>query len=110
MVDKLGNRLHSAIFTPEPVAWEMAYLIPVDKLGPGRNILDPTCGSGNLLAAVIQYRQYLGVPNADIAAGTHGYDIQPEYVHMCRERLIGMLGEEHRAVIEENIQLKDFLA
>ena len=54
------------------------------------NILDPTCGSGNILAACL-------IAGAD-SDKVFGNEINPEMVELCRERLnyvCDMLGKPH---------------
>ena len=91
MTDKIGNRKHGAVFTPKEIARKMAYLIPEDKL---HSVLDPACGSGNLLVAVVNRRLKLGHSPEDISNGIHGYDIQPHYIEQCRTRLQKLCPEQ----------------
>lgn len=107
MHDLTGNKQHSAIFTPIIVATQMAREL-LKNWQPGQSILDPTCGSGNLLVACAEVLLERGFDAADIAAALHGYDIQEDYVSQCRERLKTLLGAN--ACIEQQVVVKDFLA
>ena len=102
IIDTKGNKKHSAIFTPMDVARLMAE----QDVGYG-TVLDPTCGSGNLLVAVAELRLRVGVRKKRIALDLHGYDIQQEYVDQCRHRLIELLG--FPKIICRNIVLKNFI-
>jgi type I restriction-modification system DNA methylase subunit len=102
--DLTGNKKHSAIFTPMDVAQTMAeYAKPT----PDMKILDPTCGSGNLLVACAEYMLAQGFQPEAIAACLFGCDIQEDYVRQCRERLKLLLGD--LPIIDQNIGLYNFL-
>lgn len=104
--DLKGNKLHSAIFTPMEVAQEMALHL-LENYQPGQTILDPTCGSGNLLVACAEHLLKCGHEPASIAAALYGCDIQEDYVRQCRERLKILLGEH--PCIDINIGVFDIL-
>lgn len=106
MHDLTGNKLHSAIFTPMEVAQEMALHL-LANYRPGQTILDPTCGSGNLLVACAEHLLAQGHTQADIAAVLYGCDIQAEYVQQCRSRLRALLGDH--TCIDVNIGVFNFL-
>lgn len=107
--DENGNREHSAVFTPMGTARDMAASFPAESVGLGRQTLDPCCGSGNLLVALVERRLAMGISKPDIAKTTHGYDVQKHYVDQCRDRIVALLGEDNRKTIEDNIRIKDFL-
>jgi type I restriction-modification system DNA methylase subunit len=102
MRDTLGNKKHSAVFTPKDAADFMADSL-LKNWSVGKTILDPACGSGNLLIAVAEKLLKRGVNPAAIANSIYGYDIQQEYVDQCRKALFDLLGHE------ANIQHTDFL-
>jgi len=76
-------------FTPPDVTFEMLALLKEDTLA-GKKILDPTSGSGNLLAACL-------IAGAD-SDKVFGNDYDPRMVKACRDRLnkvCDMLGKPH---------------
>ena len=102
MIDP-GNKQYGAVFTPAQTADLAA------SLAEG-NVLDPCCGNGNLLVAVVHRRLNAGVDPALIASQIFGIEIQEQYALECRERLILLLGEDNRDTITRNIVHGDFLA
>lgn len=81
--DELGQ-----FFTPAGAAIQMLEMLPNDALIG--NVLDPTSGSGNLLAAAL-------IAGAD-SDKVFGNDYDPRMVKACRERLnkvCDMLGKPH---------------
>lgn len=99
-----GNKQHGAVFTPPHIA---ALAASIDK---GGKVVDPFCGNGNLLVAVVERRLNAGGDPATIASQVFGIEIQEQYALECRERLVALLGEENRDVITRNIIHGDFLA
>lgn len=76
-------------FTPPDVTFEMLTLLKEDTL-VGKKILDPTSGSGNLLAACL-------IAGAD-SDKVFGNEYETKMVKLCRDRLnniCDMLGKPH---------------
>lgn len=69
------------VFTPPDVTIQMIEMMDVDSL-EDRDVLDPTCGSGNLLAACI-------IAGAD-PKRVYGNEFEESMVRLCRERLCRM--------------------
>lgn len=66
------------VYTPPEICIQMIEKFDCDTLA-GKNILDPTCGSGNLLIACL-------VAGAD-SDKVYGNDFNTTAVKLCRERL-----------------------
>ena len=78
-----------AVYTPGNIVIMMIERFNVSNLA-GQNILDPTCGSGNLLAGCL-------IAGAD-SDKVFGNEFVPEMVELCRDRLNAvceMLGKPH---------------
>lgn len=69
----------NAIYTPPEITCEMIDRLVGDDGFGDRTVLDPACGSGNLLVACI----LAGAKPQNV----YGNEISPEMVMLCRERL-----------------------
>lgn len=67
-----------AVYTPPEITIQMIELYPCETL-KGKTILDPACGSGNLLAACI-------IAGADPEL-VYGNEYEASMVELCRSRL-----------------------
>ena len=74
-IDKKRRKELGAVFTPSKVTIKMLEML--DNLDG--NILDPCCGSGNLLAAAI-------IAGAD-PNNVYGNEYEEEFVKLCQDRL-----------------------
>lgn len=99
-----------SVHTPMAMSREIIAKMDAALFAPGKTFLDPACGSGNLLVAVAERRLALGVAPADVAATTFGVDINSEAVAEAIDRLTALLGEEHRAALAANFEVRDWLA
>lgn len=66
------------VYTPAKVCIQLIEMLECDTLA-GRNILDPACGSGNLLIACL-------IAGAD-SDKLYGNELDPIAVSLCRRRL-----------------------
>ena len=78
------------IFTPAELVVEMLREVPLERLGPGRTVLDPACGDGQFLVAA-KWVKILGHGMSEEAAleDLYGVDIMRDNVDLCRARLGG---------------------
>lgn len=86
--DEIRTKL-GQFFTPADVSLQMLELLETDSLS-GREIIDPTSGSGNLLAAAL-------IAGAD-SDKVFGNEYDQRMVNACKERLnkvCDMLGKPH---------------
>lgn len=77
-----------AFYTPGPVVIQMIEHFDTESMD--KSILDPTCGSGNLLAGCI-------IAGAN-SQNVYGNEFDPSMVELCRKRLnnvCDMLGKPH---------------
>jgi adenine-specific DNA methylase/SAM-dependent methyltransferase len=88
--------------TPRPIADQMAGFI-ARPVGEWR-VLDPACGDGNLLLAVIDRMKEAGIQ--DIAERVVGIDVDPRMVKKARHRIAEQLGV---APAEVRVFNQDFL-
>jgi len=77
-------------FTGDDLAHEAASSISED-LGTKSKVLDPACGSGNLLIAMSKYlpvRKALGATLKLWSGILHGYELNPKFVQIAKRRLV----------------------
>jgi predicted RNA methylase len=87
------RRRRGAFMTPPELA-AIAVRESVDRWrGRGAPIvLDPSCGTGNLLVAAAERLLAKGISSASVAARVRGIEIDPEAARIARTRLEAVLG------------------
>lgn len=108
--DKIGQGgVLGQCFTPDVVADLVVAAVPEEQLSQDDFMVsDPCCGSGSLIAAVVRRRLALGVPPDVVAAHLWACDIDAAQVAGCVERLVELLGEEHREVLTASVHCQAF--
>ena len=98
---------HGEVFTNEREVNAMLDLVANECLRPDSRFLEPACGDGNFLAAILKRklaelrRKYKKSPRdyekqAIVAIGSlYGVDIMNDNVEACRERLYAIWDEEY---------------
>ena len=97
------------VFTPTPLVLEILEQLPATVWDEGKTYLDPTCGNGQFLAAVLIIK--LSLNHNDALSTIYGVDIMQDNVDECRQRLIDIAGNTpaNWAIVEHNILCKDGL-
>ena len=97
------------VFTAEREVNAMLDLVAIECLRPDSRFLEPACGNGNFLTAILKRklselrRKYKNSPydyekQAIVAIGSlYGVDIMRDNVEECRERLFSIWNEEYTA-------------
>jgi hypothetical protein len=91
------RRRLGAFMTPPPLASEVVRRA-LDAWNAGRRagsipvVLDPACGSGNLLVEAARWMVTRRVPTRRVAACLRGMDVDRGAVQVTRRRLVAMLG------------------
>jgi hypothetical protein len=103
------ERLLGEVFTPTHIVLKRLENLPEFSWDVLRKFLDPTCGNGQFLAAVLIIKMSLGHANA--LSTIYGVDIMQDNVDECRQRLLDIAGDtpENRAIVEHNILCKNGL-
>lgn len=103
-VKKLGE-----VFTPTELVLEILDQLPNQVWEDGKTYLDPTCGNGQFLSAVLIIKMELGHKNP--LSTIYGVDIMQDNVDECRQRLIDIAGDtpENWATVRNNIRCEDGL-
>jgi hypothetical protein len=91
------------VFTPTSLVLHMLTELDPGAWADGETFLDPTCGNGQILAAIAVVKRELGHEN--ILSTIYGTDLMPDNVRECRERLLSVAGdtEENRKIVNTNI-------
>ena len=97
------------VFTPTKLVLEILEQLPTTVWEQGKTYLDPTCGNGQFLAAVLIIK--LSLNHNDALSTIYGVDIMQDNVDECRQRLIDIAGDTpaNWAIVEHNILCKDGL-
>jgi 23S rRNA G2445 N2-methylase RlmL len=100
------------VFTPPELVQEMLDRLDPSVWHPDRTFLDPSCGNGNFLVAVVQRKVQTGSTPLQALRTTFGIDIMADNVGECRERILEAVGKPHGGVeaVERNIRCADSLA
>ena len=94
-VDRMSERVKATgeIFTPTKLVIEMMQKLldqDPDVFAPGKTVLDPACGDGQLLVPVKWFKVLVhGMSEADAVADLYGVDIMRDNVDLCKARLGG---------------------
>ena len=97
------------VFTPTELVLEILDQLPGQVWDEGRTYLDPTCGNGQFLAAVLIIKMELGHKNP--LSTIYGVDIMQDNVDECRQRLIDIAGDTpgNWEIVRNNIRCEDGL-
>ena len=108
-VSRMTDRVKETgeVFTPTDLVIELVQQQGVDKLAPGKTVLDPACGDGQFLVVtkwvkVIAFNMSQDEALEDI----YGVDIMRDNVDLCKKRLEGgniVMGN----TMEPNIRLDE---
>ena len=94
-VDRSKERMQAngETFTPTPLVIEMMQQMLAndpDVFAPGKTVIDPACGDGQLLVPVKWYKVLVhGMTEEDAVKDLYGVDIMPDNVEVCKRRLGG---------------------
>ena len=97
------------VFTPTELVLDILLNLPDEVWEDGKTYLDPTCGNGQFLAAVLIIKQSLN--HTTPLSTIYGVDIMQDNVDECRQRLIDIAGDTpaNWKIVKHNILCKDGL-
>lgn len=75
------------VFTPDFLVERMLDQFPKESWQPGKNWLEPTCGNGQFIVAIIKWKIRAGCNILDALATTFGMDIMTDNVKECKSRI-----------------------
>lgn len=94
------------VFTPESLVEEMLGKLPYDEFfkSADKTMLDNSCGNGNFLVKILQWRMQNGLSQLDSLKTIYGIELDPDNAKECRERLaLGSTDPELWKVLNHNI-------
>jgi type I restriction-modification system DNA methylase subunit len=104
------------VFTPSFLVQEILDKLPPDCWQEEKTFLDPACGDGNFLVAILMRKLRLKHNPKNALSTLYGVDIMLDNIRQCRMRLLRTLYErgievtkEHRDVVNRNIQCQNAL-
>ena len=90
---KEREQANGEVFTPTWLVIEMMQQMLAndpDVYAPGKTVIDPACGDGQLLVPVKWYKVLVhGMTEEDAVKDLYGVDIMPDNVEVCKRRLGG---------------------
>lgn len=95
---------------PEIISKMMGMVSDEEWAKPNDNMLDPTCGTGNIIVCMVLNKIYHGIDPTTAIEHVYGIELLPQNVKICRERLLKIVGNtaKHREIVKKNIVCSDF--
>ena len=100
-----------AVWTPPEIISKMFAMVEDKEWAkPEDNMLDPTCGTGNIVVSMVLNKSYHGIDPTTALEHVYGIELQQKNVKICRERLLKIVGNtaKHREIVKKNIVCSDF--
>ena len=101
-VKKLGE-----VFTPAALVSEMLDKLPADCWLPDKTFLEPSCGNGNFLVAILERKLDMGHPPLQALATIYGVDIMEDNIVESRARMEKVLRQREldEATLSEGVEI-----
>jgi type I restriction-modification system DNA methylase subunit len=98
---------YGEVFTPTPLAFDILENLDDSYWVEGKTFIDPTCGNGQLLVAVLFAK--LSLKHTNPLTTIYGVDLMSDNVLECRKRLLTVVGDtaDNAAIVEKNVQVGD---
>lgn len=93
------------VFTPEFMVEEMLSTAPQEYFQSAeKTVIDNSCGSGNFLVKILEWRMKNGISHLDAIKTIYGIELDPDNAKECRERLsLGSKSKKIWDVLNHNI-------
>jgi len=91
-VDRMSDRVKKTgeIFTPTDLVIEILQNMDIEQFAPGKTVIDPACGDGQLLVPVKWLKiLHFGMNEQEALKDIYGVDIMRDNVDLCKKRLAG---------------------
>ena len=110
-IDRMTERVKKTgeIFTPTWLAIDILKKSDLNAFGPGKTVIDPACGDGQLLVPVKWLKVlHHGMTEEDALKDIYGVDIMRDNVDLCKKRLGGGSGNIYMGnTLDPNTKLED---
>jgi len=111
IIDKKQYRIkrNGEIFTPIELVNKLISALPKEVWQNDKTFLDPACGNGNLLIAVLWHKIERGHNPLEALRSIYGVDIMPDNIKDCRIRLLKLISifqivtEDHIKAVLTNV-------
>lgn len=93
------------IFTPEFLVEEMLKKLPDNYFTSAeKTVIDNSCGNGNFLVKILEWRMKNGISHLDAIKTIYGIELDADNAKECRERMaLGSQDTEVWGVLNRNI-------
>jgi len=93
------------VFTPEALVEEMLAKLPIEYFtSTNKTMLDNSCGNGNFLVKILEWRMKNGLLHLDSLKTIYGIELDSVNADECRARLsLGSKDKEIWKVLKHNI-------
>ena len=91
-IDRMTERVKKTgeLFTPTWLVIDILKKSDLNTFGPGKTVIDPACGDGQLLVPVKWLKVlHHGMTEEDALKDIYGVDIMRDNVDLCKKRLGG---------------------
>ncbi len=91
-IDRMSDRVKatSEVFTPTDLVIKVLQNTDIEKLGPGKTVIDPACGDGQFLVPTKWLKVvYFNMSEEEALKDIYGVDIMRDNVDLCKKRLGG---------------------
>jgi len=95
------------VFTPAALVSEMLDKLPADCWLPDKTFLEPSCGNGNFLVAILERKLDMGHPPLQALATIYGVDIMEDNIVESRARMEKVLKQREldEATLSEGVEI-----
>jgi SAM-dependent methyltransferase len=95
------------VFTPAALVSEMLDKLPADCWLPDKTFLEPSCGNGNFLVAILERKLDMGHPPLQALATIYGVDIMEDNIVESRARMEKVLRQREldEATLSEGVEI-----
>jgi hypothetical protein len=110
---KKRQQIHGEVFTADFTVDRMLCMVPEDIWNdPSKTFLEPSCGNGNFIVAIIRKKIAHGSTIEQALSTTFGVDILEDNIIECRKRVIDEFTHGDQSLIDivnHNIKCGNFL-
>jgi len=97
------------VYTPHAIVDDIINSLPDEVWEEGKTFIDPECGNGRLLVAIVQRK--LDLQHTAVLETVFGTDIMADSVQECQDRLLAICGNtpQNKQIVMNNIRCENTL-